>query len=83
MYLALIVRDWRRQNMADAFVLVGVGEEDDDPAITAGEVASYIEGLVAYEVQVVYDIADGVPLPLAPATHIELRGPRPLYFRAL
>ena len=44
---------------------------------------SYIEGLVGYKVQVVYDIADGVPLPLAPATHIELQGPRPLYFKAL
>ena len=77
------MRDWRRRSTADAFVLVGVGDEDDDPAITAGEVALYIEGLVGYEVQVVYNIADGGPLPLAPATHIELQGPRALYFRAL
>ena len=82
MYIFLAVRDWRRRNLADA-VLIGVGEETDNPTITAGEVAEFIEGLVGYEVQVVFDIEDGVPLPLAPATHIDLHGPRTVYFRAL
>ena len=82
MYMILAVRDWRRRELAHA-VLVGVGEEADNPAITAGEVADYITGLVGYEVQVVFDIENGVPLPLAPATSIDLHGPRTLYFRAL
>ncbi len=81
MYIILAVRDWRRRELAHA-VLVGVGEEADNPAITAGEVAEYIMGVVGYEVEVVFDIEDGVPLPLAPATTIDLYGPRTLYFRA-
>ena len=83
MYMILAIRDWRRRDLAHA-VLVGVGEEADNPAITAGEVADYITGLVGYEVQVVFGIEGGdVPLPLAPATYIDLHGPRTLYFRAL
>ena len=83
MYMILAVRDWRRRELAHA-VLVCVGEEADNPAITAGEVADFITGLVGYEVQVVFGIEGGdVPLPLAPATYIDLHGPRTLYFRAL
>ena len=63
--------------------LVPVGEEADNPAITAGEVADFITGLVGYEVQVVFSIEGDIPLPLAPATYIDLHGPRTLYFRAL
>ena len=80
--MILAVRDWRRRELANA-VLVGVGEEADNPAITAEEVAEFITGLVGYEVQVVFDIEDGVPLPLAPATNIDLHSPRTLYFKAL
>ena len=83
MYMILAVRDWRRRDLAHA-ALVPVGEEADNPAITAGEVADYITELAGYEVQVVFAIEGGdVPLPLAPATYIDLHGPRTLYFRAL
>ena len=71
MYMILAVRDWRRRDLAHA-VLVGVGEEADNPAITAGEVADYITGLVGYEVQVVFGIEGGdIPLPFFQAQSLE------------
>ena len=83
-FLAIIVRDWQRRVQADAFLVAPVGWEWENPTITAGEVADYIQGIVGYEVQVVFGIEGGiVPLPLAPDTHIDLRGPRRLYYRAL
>ena len=85
MFMLLAIRDWTRRrqpgNLGSA-VMVGLGEEEDNPTITAREAAAIIERVQGYAVDIVFDV-HGHPLPLAPDTVLDHDGPRTLYFKRL